>query len=45
MNYESILDMDNITLQECEDGYKINRRAIIVNDGHIINFVYEGVGE
>ena len=40
MNYESILDMDNITLQECEEGYKTKKRTIVVNDGHIVDFLY-----
>lgn len=41
MNYSQIIEMDNVTVGDCLDGYKFLNRRAIINDGHIINFIDE----
>lgn len=38
MSYDTILDLENITLQDCENMSTEGLKAII-NDGHVVNFV------
>ena len=40
MSYDTILDLDNITLQDCESMLSKGYRAVI-NDGHVVNFERE----
>lgn len=44
MSYDTILDLDNITLQDCESMLTKGLRAAI-NDGHIVNFESEDLYE
>lgn len=41
MNYETIIELSNVTLAECLDMYKMKNMITIINDGRIINFVKE----
>lgn len=41
MDYNNILEMDNITLQDCFDMYRMKSMCAVVNDGKVINFVKE----
>lgn len=41
MDYNNILEMDNITLQDCLDMYRMKGMCAIINDGKLINFVKE----
>ena len=41
MNYNNIIELDNVTLQDCEDMYRIKNMNTIINDGRIINFEKE----
>lgn len=39
MNYDKVLEMDNVTKGDCEDGYANNKRSVIISDGHILDFL------
>lgn len=41
MDYNSILEMDNITLQDCTDMYRLKDMRAVIEDGKIVNFVKE----
>ena len=41
MNYENIIELDNITLEDCIDLYDEKNIYTIINDGRIINLVKE----
>ena len=41
MNYNNIIELDNVTLQDCEDMYRTKNMNTIINDGRIINFEKE----
>ena len=38
INYDKIIDMDNVTLQDCCDLFDFKEIRTIINDGRIINF-------
>ena len=37
----NIIEMDNVTLFDCEDMYRMKNMNTIINDGRIINFEKE----
>lgn len=41
MNYENILELDNITLEDCIDLHDKKNMYTVINDGRIINLVKE----
>ena len=41
MNYENMIDLDNVTLEECLDLYEKKGMYTELNDGRIINFAKE----
>lgn len=41
MNYEQILDLDLVTLDECMKMYENKHICTIINDGHIKDFISE----
>lgn len=41
MNYDTIIDLDNVTLQDCINMYKIKKVKTIINKGRIVNFEKE----
>ena len=41
MDYNNIIELDNVTLQDCEDMYRTKNMRTIINDGRIINFEKE----
>ena len=41
MDYNNIIELDNVTLQDCEDMYRTKNMNTIINDGRIINFEKE----
>ena len=41
MNYEQILDLDLVTLEECKENYDSKHICVIINDGHIKDFKVE----
>ena len=40
MNYEKIIDLDNLTISDCERFYN-NGKRIVVNDGKVVDIVEE----
>lgn len=41
MDYDKIIELDDVTLQDCEELYDLKDIEIVINDGRIINFVKE----
>lgn len=41
MDYDKIVDLDNVTLQDCLELYEYKKMITIINDGRIINFRQE----
>ena len=41
MNYDAVIELDEVTLDDCIDLYEKKNMSTIINDGHIINFVKE----
>ena len=41
INYENMIDLDNVTLVDCLDLYEKKDMCTELNDGRIINFVKE----
>lgn len=37
MDYNQVIELDNITIQDCCDLYNYSNIATIINDGKIIN--------
>lgn len=38
MAYDKIIDLDNVTLQDCEDLYKYKNISTVINDGKVVDF-------
>lgn len=41
MNYERILELDNVTLEDCVDLYERKNIYTIISDGRIVNLIKE----
>ena len=41
MDYDAVIELDEVTLEDCIDLYKKKNMSTIINDGHIINFAKE----
>ena len=41
MNYETIIELSNVTLEDCLEMYEKKNMVSIINDGRMINFVKE----
>jgi len=41
MDYDKIIELDDVTLQDCEELYDAKGIEIVINDGRIVNFVKE----
>ena len=41
MKYETIIDLDNVTLQDCIDLYEKKNIYIEISDGHIVDLIKE----
>lgn len=41
MDYDKIIELDNVTLQDCVDLYDYRGITTIINDGRIVNFKEE----
>ncbi len=39
MNYENVIELDNVTLEDCIDLYEKKNIFTIINDGRITNFL------
>lgn len=41
MEYDKIIDLNNVTLQDCCELDKYKDIHIVINDGRIVNFISE----
>ena len=41
MDYDTVIELDEVTLEDCLDLYEKKNIYTIINDGHIIDFVKE----
>lgn len=41
MNYEQVIELDNVTLEDCLILYEKKNMSTTINDGRIINFEKE----
>ena len=41
MNYENVIELDNVTVGDCLDWYYMLNGYVVINDGKIINFEKE----
>ena len=41
MDYSKIIELNNITIEDCLDLYEKKNMATVINDGRIINFEKE----
>ena len=41
IDYNNIIELDNVTLQNCEDMYRMKDMITLIDDGRIINFEKE----
>lgn len=41
MDYDTVIELSEVTLEDCMDLYEKKNMSTIINDGHIINFVKE----
>ena len=41
MNYENVIELDNVTLEDCIDLYEKKNIKTIINNGKIENFIEE----
>ena len=39
MDYDTVIELSEVTLEDCMDLYEKKGMSTIINDGHIINFV------
>ena len=39
--YNDMIELDNVTLEECVQLFEMKNMCTIINDGHIIDFVKE----
>lgn len=42
MEYDKIIELDNVTIRDCEELYEFKGISTVINDGRIVNFVKEG---
>lgn len=43
MDYDSFVDLDNVTIGDCLDLFNFKDIATVINDGRIVTFEKEGV--
>ena len=41
MDYDAVIELDNVTLEDCIDLYEKKNIRIVISDGHITDFVKE----
>ena len=41
IDYSNIIELDNVTLQDCEDMYRTKNMRTVIDNGRIINFEKE----
>ena len=41
MDYEAVVELDEVTLEDCMDLYEKKNMTTVINDGRIVNFEKE----
>ena len=41
MDYDTVIELDNVTLEDCVDLYEKKKVRTVISGGHITNFVKE----
>lgn len=41
MEYDKIIDLNNVTLQDCCELFQYKNIRTVINDGRIVNFISE----
>ena len=41
MDYNNIIELDNVTMQDCEDMYRMKNMRTVIDDGRVVNFEKE----
>lgn len=41
MDYDKIIELDNVTIQDCEELYEFKGMRTVIEDGRIVNFIKE----
>ena len=41
IDYSNIIELDNVTIQDCEDMYRMKNMRTVINDGRVVNFEKE----
>ena len=41
IDYSNIIELDNVTMHDCEDMYRIKNMRTVINDGRVVNFEKE----
>lgn len=41
IDYNNIIELDNLSLQDCEDMYRMENMRTVIDDGRIVNFEKE----
>ena len=41
MDYDTVIELDNVTLEDCIDLYEKKNARTVIGGGHIIDFVKE----
>ena len=41
MDYSTVIELDNVTVGDCLDWYKLRGGYVVINDGRVINLVYK----
>ena len=41
MDYDTVIELDEVTLEDCIDLYEKKNVRTVISDGHIANFVKE----
>lgn len=39
MDYNTVIELDNVTLDDCLNLYECKKITTIINDGRIVNFI------
>ena len=41
MDYDTVIELDNVTLEDCIDLYEKKNVRTVISDGHVTDFVKE----
>ena len=41
MDYNTVIELDNVTVGDCLDWHNMRSGYVVINDGHVVNLVKE----